>query len=295
MPYVTLPKENHHLKLYYELHGDGETKVLFIMGLLTEGSAWIRQTEFFSQKSDYQCVTYDNRGCGQSSAPWTLNYSTNQMAKDALALVDHLKWSKFHVVGISMGGMIAVEFALMASDRILSLSLIATHAGGFAGRAPFVGVLHILRSFVLRDEETLIQNAMTMLYSAKTLADTAKRQIFYDYHVERFRRRIPPSLLGLVGQILAVQRHYVSYADLLRLRYANYPCLIFVGTEDRLVREQNSYLLQNTLGCQLVKLEDSGHGLQGERAKEINAELSRKSKKTKKTKRIFLRRSFRIG
>lgn len=43
MPYVTLPRENHHLKLYYQLHGDGETKILFIMGLLTEGSAWIRQ------------------------------------------------------------------------------------------------------------------------------------------------------------------------------------------------------------------------------------------------------------
>lgn len=273
MPHVKLSKDNQYLNLYYELHGHGETKILFIMGLLTEGAAWIRQTEFFAEKSDYQCVAYDNRGCGRSSAPLTFNYSTNQMAKDALALIDHLKWSKCHVVGISMGGMIALEFALMASDRILSLTLIATHAGGFAGRAPFVGVLHILRSFVLRDEKPLIENALTMLYSAKTLADMQKRQIFYDYHVERFRRRIPPALLGLIGQIFAVQRHFVSYADLLRIRYAHYPCLIFVGTEDRLVREQNSYLLQRTLGCRLIKLDDAGHGLQGERAKEINDEL----------------------
>lgn len=135
------------------------------------------QTEFFAKKSGYQCVAYDNRGCGRSSSPLTFNYSTNQMAKDALALIDHLKWSKCHVVGISMGGMIALEFSLLASERILSLTLIATHAGGFAGRAPFVGVFHILRSFVSRDEKTLIENAMNMLYGAKTLADAQKRQV----------------------------------------------------------------------------------------------------------------------
>jgi hypothetical protein len=44
--------------------------------------------------------------------------------------------------------------------------------------------------------------------------------------------------------MLAVQRHYVSYADLLKIRYAPFDCLIIVGTEDRLVRETNSYLLQ---------------------------------------------------
>lgn len=62
--------------------------------------------------------------------------------------------------------------------------------------------------------------------------------------MERFRKRIPPSLIGLVGQLGAVFRHYVSYADLLRIRYSSFPCLIFVGTEDRLVREANSYLIQ---------------------------------------------------
>jgi hypothetical protein len=44
--------------------------------------------------------------------------------------------------------------------------------------------------------------------------------------------------------MFAVQRHYISYADLLKIRYSNFPCLVIVGTEDRLVRETNSYMLQ---------------------------------------------------
>jgi pimeloyl-ACP methyl ester carboxylesterase len=99
------------------------------------------------------------------------------MAKDALALIDHLQWNQCHVVGVSMGGMIALEFALLASNKVLSLTLLATHAGGLAGRAPFVGVHHILRSIVIRDEDLIIENALAMLYSKKTLADPEKRKV----------------------------------------------------------------------------------------------------------------------
>lgn len=51
-------------------------------------------------------------------------------------------------------------------------------------------------------------------------------------------------MVGIFGQMFAVQRHYISYADLLKIRYSNFPCLIMVGTEDRLVREANSYMLK---------------------------------------------------
>jgi len=99
------------------------------------------------------------------------------MAKDALALIDHLKWQQCHVVGVSMGGMISLEFALLAPERVLSLTLLATHAGGLAGRAPFVGMHHILRSLVIRDQHLQIENALAMLYGPKTLADPEKRKV----------------------------------------------------------------------------------------------------------------------
>lgn len=50
--------------------------------------------------------------------------------------------------------------------------------------------------------------------------------------------------MGMFGQMFAVQRHYMSYGDLLKIRYSNFPCLVMVGNEDRLVREKNSYMLQ---------------------------------------------------
>ncbi|CAF1299384.1 unnamed protein product [Rotaria magnacalcarata] len=291
MPYIKLSSSNQNLELYYELHGSGEIKILLIMGYLADAAAWYRQTGFFAEKPSYQCASFDNRGFSRSSSPLTLHYSTTQMAKDTIALIDHLQWHQCHVVGISMGGMIALELALLAPARILSLTLLATHAGGLAGRAPFAGIRHMIRSILLSDEDSLIENAMAMLYGTRALGDPEKRKELYDYHVERVRKRIKPTLIGFIGQTTAVYRHYVSYADLLKIRYSPFECLIMVGTEDLLVREANSYMLRRILGCRLVKLDNAGHGLQGECATEINQELFklfesiRRKETSKKSKR----------
>jgi len=99
------------------------------------------------------------------------------MAKDALALINHLQWSHCHVVGTSMGGMIALELALIAPEKILSLTLLATHAGGLTGQAKFSAFQHIIQAILLRDEHSIVENALTMLYSSKTLADPDKRKV----------------------------------------------------------------------------------------------------------------------
>lgn len=122
-------------------------------------------------------MSFDNRGIGRSSAPLTIHYSTSQMAKDALALINHLQWSQCHVVGISMGGMIGIELALIAPEKLLSLTLLATHAGGLVGQAPFIGVRHMARTILSRNEEAIIENALAMLYSSKTLANAEKRKV----------------------------------------------------------------------------------------------------------------------
>lgn len=83
------------------------------MGLGTFKTAWQRQVQYFGHelKSKYTCLIFDNRGMGESDKPLA-RYSTSEMAKDTMAVVDHLDWKsprQLHVVGVSMGGMIAQE------------------------------------------------------------------------------------------------------------------------------------------------------------------------------------------
>lgn len=83
------------------------------MGLGTFKTAWQRQVQHFGhdQGSRYTCLVFDNRGMGESDKPLT-RYSTTEMAKDTLELLDYLGWMarrQLNVIGVSMGGMIAQE------------------------------------------------------------------------------------------------------------------------------------------------------------------------------------------
>jgi pimeloyl-ACP methyl ester carboxylesterase len=82
------------------------------------------------QGDKYSCLVFDNRGMGESDKP-LLRYSTTEMARDVVELVDHLGWTskrQLHIIGVSMGGMISQEVACLIPDRICSLNLISTAA-----------------------------------------------------------------------------------------------------------------------------------------------------------------------
>jgi pimeloyl-ACP methyl ester carboxylesterase len=84
-----------------------------VPSLIKEQSAWQRQTlKFGHENADkYSSLVFDNRGMGASGKP-LMRYSTSEMAKDIIELLDHLGWTherELHVVGVSMGGMIAQE------------------------------------------------------------------------------------------------------------------------------------------------------------------------------------------
>ncbi len=83
------------------------------MGLGAFKTAWQRQTKDFGhdQAAKYTCLIWDNRGMGKSEKP-IVRYSTSELAKDALELIDFVEWKskrELHVIGVSMGGMIAQE------------------------------------------------------------------------------------------------------------------------------------------------------------------------------------------
>jgi 3-oxoadipate enol-lactonase len=113
-----------HAEIYYHETGRGET-VIFIPGLGADHSFWLPMIHRLHQS--FHCVAVDNRGSGRSSAP-PGPYTMREMAADVLGVADHLQADAFHVVGISLGGAVAQELALLAGDRVKSLSLLSTWA-----------------------------------------------------------------------------------------------------------------------------------------------------------------------
>ena len=112
--------------LAYEVRGAGPPVVL-IQGAGVCGSGWAPQTERLCPA--YTCLTFDNRGIG-ASQPAAGRLTISRMAADVLALMDGQRWESAHLVGHSMGGLIAMEVALTAPQRVRTLSLLCTFARG---------------------------------------------------------------------------------------------------------------------------------------------------------------------
>ncbi len=141
----------------YEVEGDGDTTLVLVSGLADDLHLWDLQMPAFLE-AGLRVVRYDNRGIGATSKP-AGPYTTAQFAADLKALMDHLGLHGFHLAGISMGGMIAQEYALAYGDDLASVVLACTYGapGPFCSRmyalwgelAPVVGVATIMRDVAL--------------------------------------------------------------------------------------------------------------------------------------------------
>src|SRR4051812_15815037 len=112
--------------LYYELSGNG-APVLLIQGVGVVGGCWRPQVN--ALQSNFQTLVFDNRGIGKS-LPCTRPISIEAMAEDARALMDAAAWESAHVMGHSMGGVIAQQLALDCPHRVRSLTLLCTFGRG---------------------------------------------------------------------------------------------------------------------------------------------------------------------
>lgn len=109
----------------YRIDGSGPP-VLMIQGVGAHGLGWNPLTEILKE---FTWLVFDNRGIG-ASQPAAMPLSVEQMAADALAIMDHAGWATAHIVGHSLGGLIALQLALMAKPRVRSLSLLCTFPRG---------------------------------------------------------------------------------------------------------------------------------------------------------------------
>src|SRR6266567_1513059 len=117
MPYVKV----NDINMYYEIHGDGEPLVL-IVGLATDISEWDAIIGWLAKK--YKVLAFDNRGAGRTDKP-DAHYSIEMMANDTVGLMQTLGIEQAHVLGISMGGRIALALALQHPKRVKKLVLVS--------------------------------------------------------------------------------------------------------------------------------------------------------------------------
>lgn len=135
--------ERPDLSLHYEMIGDGPP-LLMIAGYMSDHASWTPLIPLLDKH--FTCVQPDNRATGRSM-PWDAPVSIAHMAEDALALMDHLGHARFHLLGHSMGGIIALHMARSAPDRIASASIAASAPVRLArNTALFANLIAIRRS-----------------------------------------------------------------------------------------------------------------------------------------------------
>ena len=245
--------------MYYVEAGSGEPLIL-VMGLGGDHLAWGFQFPVFAEK--YRVIAFDNRGAGQTDAP-DHPYTTRMMADDTVGLMDALGIQRAHVLGVSLGGMIAQEIALSHPARARSLQLHCTLGRPDRYLRAQIETGRIQRrTFTL--EETL-RAACLWLFAPATYNE---RPEFVEAIVQNaLANPHPMSLTGFLRQCDAVQSH-----DALdRVGAIRCPTLASVAADDILVPPRFSRELATRIpGAEFRLIEDAAHGYFWERPDVFN-------------------------
>jgi pimeloyl-ACP methyl ester carboxylesterase len=235
-------------ELYYERSGSGEP-LLLIQGMSATHRAWGQEFLAPLQES-FECIVFDNRGMGLSGEA-QMPFSIADMAGDVAALLDALQLEWAHVLGISMGGMVAQELALAHPERIRSLSLGATYCGGPEGTLMAEEDLQRLgAAMAARDREGVLRAMWEINLSPGFRADESRYAAFYEMATQlRARGDV------IFEQMRACAAHDTSN----RLGQVSVPTQVIHGTADRLLGVENGILVARLLGVEPRLLEDVGH------------------------------------
>jgi 3-oxoadipate enol-lactonase len=263
--YVAAMGETHSVPtIHYDRRGEHGPRVLLIMGLGMGGGMWDPQVEDLA--CDHQVLTFDHRGIGASERS-AQRFSIRDLAEDARRVADELSWDAFHVVGVSMGGMVAQELTLAYPQRVRSLTLIATHSGGNLGVVPTLrGGWSMLRAAAGS------LGARTQALSDALYPSSYQRGAHAGALRERIQRQIlqPRSARTPLLQLLAVARFDVRD----RVHSITCPTLVVQPAQDLLVRPAHSERLATRIpGATLRTYPDAGHGVTFQEAERVSNDI----------------------
>ena len=239
----------------YEITGEGDP-LLMIMGFMSDSRMWVLQTPVFAQH--FRCVTFDNRGVGMSSVP-PGPYTMEQMAADALAVMDDAGIERAHVLGISMGGAIAQHIALKAPERVRSLVLAATwcHPNPWLDRLGDIG-----RRVSELGHEAFTRSVLLWLFTPRlviTQPDVVET-------IEQMVLAFQPPGETFANQIAAVHAHDTRE----QLRQLDVPALVLGARRDFMVPPELAEVVAQSLPNARLEMLDGGHAFSAENAQEFN-------------------------
>lgn len=234
--------------LHWESAGTG-VALLLVAGMGMNATGWWRTIPVLARR--FRVIAFDNRGAGRSS-PLPATYTTGQMAQDAAAVLDAAGVEAAHVYGFSLGGMVAQRIALHSPERVRSLVLGATHAGGFPAQRADPETLAFFRRRVLVPAEESLWASVPYGYGARARIEQGDR-IAQDLAQ---RLRFPATAHTYRAQVAAAMRHDCSQ----QLTEITAPTLVVHGGRDRMVPLANGELLAERIpGSRLHVIPDAGH------------------------------------
>ncbi len=235
-------------ELHYLRAGAGEP-MLLIQGMSATHVTWGRPFLAPLEES-FECIAFDNRGMGLSG-PAQMPFGITDLAADTLALLDALELDQVHVVGISMGGMIAQELALAHPERITSLTLGATYCGGPEGTLMAPDDLRLLGDAVASGERERIYRAMWEINLSPVFREDEARFVEFC----EMASALPAPREVIVQQMRACGAHDTSE----HLAELKVPTQVVHGTADRLLAVGNGIQIAALLGVEPQLLEGVGH------------------------------------
>lgn len=246
------------IELFYEEDGHGEP-IVWIHGLGIDHRVWGLQMPLFTQH--FRCLTFDNRDAGRSDrSPGS--YTIKTMADDVIGLMDVLAIEKARIVGLSMGGAIAQELAIVYPDRITRLVLVSTYTSADRRGADVLNSFALMRARFSREEYARATSPWVFTYRdylTPGLVDLATARFMEDPYF------LPADVY--TRQVEAVLSHFSED----RLCRITTPTLIVAGDDDLLTPLRFARTLHEHIpGATLTVIQGGGHALLLTHAEEFN-------------------------
>jgi len=260
------------VKLCYETFGDpADPALLLVMGLGTQMVAW--REDFCRQLVDHGffVIRFDNRDSGKSTsmdgAPVTLlelvtkrvkqpAYTLGEMADDAIGLLDHLGIEKAHVVGASMGGMIAQHLAMRYPARVLTLtSIMSTTGARFVGQ-PKLAIIPLFLSKPSGGKDDYAERAV------KLFRAVGSKRLFDEEYVRESAALSWERGINMAGTGRQLGAITADGNRRKRLARVTTPTLVIHGKDDKLVSPSGGRATAKAIpGARLLMVDDMGHDM----------------------------------